>query len=426
VGASVVPATYAVGNGIGQGVSADSVTRIRDSFMESRAQVEHATTAQLTETQSTYTQVEDAFHEPGDTGLQKQLAGMWSAWGDVANNSTSGDGGGARAEVLTTTAGVVDSLHTVSATLDTQWSQDRDSLGALVADVNASATSIAGYNSAIKRATQAGLPSNELQDKRDALVLKLSEQIGATSVPGDDGAVTVNVPGATLVQGGNALGLELVGSTDPDDAGNRPKIITAPGGTPITPGGTAAGQLTAMTTIIPAYKAQLDGVAQQLATQLNAVHQAGWDMDGNPGKALLTDGAGGTTVTAASIRLAISDPDELAASATDPATVGGRSTSDGTNADRIGQLKSKSDGADNVYRKMIVALGVQSSSAANNLTAQSAISTQVDASRESVSGVSIDEEMTNMLQFQHAYSAAAKVITTIDDTIQTLLNMVGN
>lgn len=434
VGGSTVPAIWSTSSQIGQGVNGDSVTRIRDAFLESRAQVEHSTTATMTVTNDTYSQIEDAFQEPGDNGLQAQMATMWSAWGDFTNNATTSDGTGPRAEVLQNTRSVVDALHTVNSTLDQQWSANRDNLSTLVDDVNASAKSIASYNQAIKQATLANLPTNELEDKRDALVLKVSEQIGATSTAGDDGAVTVRLNGATLVQGNSALALKLTGSTSPGDvATSPPQIVTDPGATPITPGGTAAGEMAAMTSIIPSYKAQLDTVAQTLAGQLNTAQTAGFDATGAAGGPLLDDGTGSgstavdpSTVTAANIRVRITDGDKLAASGIDPATVGGVTTVDTSNAAKIAQLGLAAGSADTLYRKMIVGLGVQASVATSTLDAQSTISTSVDASRESVSGVSIDEEMTNMLQYQHAYSAAAKVITTIDDTIQTLLNMVGN
>ena len=77
------------------------------------------------------------------------------------------------------------------------------------------------------------------------------------------------------------------------------------------------------------------------------------------------------------------------------------------------------------YRKAIVALGVQAATASTNLTTQSAVSTQVDASRESTSGVNIDEEMTSMLQYQHGYAAAGKLVSVINDMLDTVINMVG-
>ncbi|MGR7025426.1 flagellar basal body rod C-terminal domain-containing protein [Geodermatophilus sp. URMC 62] len=73
----------------------------------------------------------------------------------------------------------------------------------------------------------------------------------------------------------------------------------------------------------------------------------------------------------------------------------------------------------------MVSLGVESSVATRNLEVQTVLSTQVDAARESVSGVNLDEEMTTMLSFQHAYNAAARMITTIDEALDTLISRTG-
>ncbi|MCW2617314.1 MAG: flgK, partial [Modestobacter sp.] len=383
VGGSDVPAIHSTSSGIGEGVDADSVIRIRDAFMEGRAQVEHATTAAMTVGQSTLTQIEDAFHEPGDDGLQAHLSAMWSAWGDVTNNTTVKDGGGARTAVLQTTQTVVANLHTLSATLDQQWSQNLDNLGVLAKDVNASTASIATLNQSIRRATAAGLPTTELADKRDALVLKIAEQVGATATPEDDGTLTVHLGGVALVSGGTTIALELAGGTAPDSATtNPPRIVTNPGGTTVRAGGTAQGELTAMTTTIPDYRKQLDGVAQQLVTQLNDVHVQGFDLAGAKGGPLLDDGTGSgyqavvpSTVTASNIRLRITDPDKLAAATLSPTAAGGAASGDSLRADEIAQLGSAVGGADGIYRKIIVGLGVQASVAAGNLAAQSVIST---------------------------------------------------
>ena len=426
VGANAVPATWSTSNGVGQGVNSDHITRIRDSFLEGRAQNEHAATASLTVQDSTLAQVEDAFREPTTTGLQSQLTSMWAGWGDVMNNPTDP---GARSQVLQRTSTLVAGLRTTSATLDQQWAQNRDSLQTLVRDVNGSAASIADLNTAIRRATQAGQPANELVDKRDALVLRLSDRIGATATPMDDGTVTVAISGTTLVSGGSSLSLELTGGTHPDDvATDPPTIVTVPGGTAIRPGGTADGQLTALTSTIPKYRAQLDGVARQLATQLNAVHTAGYDLNGDAGGPMFGDGSGTlpvdvSTITAGNLTLLVTDGAKLAAAGVAP-TAGGPS-GDNVNADKLYQLRLAADGADTTYRKMIVSLGVEAATATNKLVTQSVISTQVDSARESVSGVSIDEEMTNMLQFQHGYQAAGRLITAIDDMLDTLINKTG-
>ena len=110
------------------------------------------------------------------------------------------------------------------------------------------------------------------------------------------------------------------------------------------------------------------------------------------------------------MNLRITDPDKLAAAASTGA--GTRRPADNDNADgHVPAAAGPGTGADATYRKMIVALGVQAATPSNNLRRRTSISTQVDASRDSVSGVNIDEEMTNMLQFQHAYAAAGQLVT---------------
>jgi flagellar hook-associated protein 1 FlgK len=427
LGGATVPAVFAVSNSVGGGVSAEKIIRIRDAFLEGRAQLEHATTASMTVADDTLARIEQAFREPGKTGIQAQLSDMWTAWGDVHNNSTEP---GARSEVLQRTQTLVAGIQATRASLDQQWGGDHDSLSTLVADVNATASSIADLNQAIRRATQAGLPSNELADKRDVLVLKLSQQVGATSSPAEDGGITVAVGGTTLVSGGSTRQLALVGSSDPDDlATNPPRIVTSPGTALVRAGGTAEGLLTAMTSTLPRYRTALDGLARQVAGELNAAHAAGYDQYGNPGEPLFDDGSGTlpvdpTTITAANLTLRITDPQKLAAASLSPAVAGGSPSGDNANADAIYQLGLKAGGSDATYRKTIVALGVEAGTATNRLTTQSVIGTQVDASRESVSGVNLDEEMTNLLQFQHAYAAAGRLVSTIDGMLDTLINMV--
>ena len=418
VGGNVVPATYAVSKQVGQGVNADTVIRIRDAFLESRAQTESGATASMTVADNTLAQIEQAFREPGDTGIQAKLTAVFTAWADVANHPTED---GARTAVLQKTATLVAELHTTSANLDKAWVQTRDSLDALAQDVNAKAASIAELNTAIKRATQSGLPVNELADKRDGLVLELSAAIGATSSPGADGQLDVVVSGATLIAGGTSIALKVVGTTDPAAVTGAPAFVTDPGNTPLAVGGTAGGKLTALSTTLPGYRTKLDAVAQQLADEFNAAHMSGYDKAGVKGGAMFGNGSGGTTaITAANLTMLITDTAKLAA-----ASVGPGPTSDAGNAAALAAMAKSGTGAAVAYRKLIVSLGVEGAVATSNLQTQTVISSQVDASREAVSGVNLDEEMTNMLAFQHAYNAAARMITAIDEALDTLISRTG-
>jgi flagellar hook-associated protein FlgK len=419
IGGSPVPAFYSTSPGIGAGVSAEGVTRIRDAFLEGRGHAEHANIARLTAESEAYLQVEAACREPGDTGIQSLMGEMWSAWGDVDNGPHELSTRGAVLEKMQTLVG---GLHFSHATMGAQWKQTRENLSVLVSDVNKAAESVAKLNQAIQRATQSGLPANSLTDQRDLLIMKLSDQVGAVVRPADDGMLDVVVGGMALVTGNTASALSLTGSMGPDTvAADPPRLVTASGGFTVRAGGTAAGQLNTMNAIIPAARAELDAFANNLAAALNTAHIAGYDLDGVAGTPLL--GSSGGPLTASSISVLITDKRKVAASAVAP--VAGVPVLDSSNADAIGQLRLSTIGPDAVYRAMIVELGVQSAVTQRNLGIQQVITTQVDAARESVSGVNLDEEMTNMLSFQHAYSAAGRLVTAIDETLDKLINGTG-
>ena len=418
LGGSAVPAFYSTSTGIGSGVSAEDVIRIRDAFLEGRGHTEHGNSARLTAETEAYSLVEQAFREPGTTGLQNLMADTWRGFQDVANKP---EDPAARGQVLKRLETLVGGLHFSNAQLDGQWQQTRENVAVLVKDVNAAADTIAQLNTAILRATQGGLPANDLMDQRDVLVTKLADQVGATARTRDGGVVDVVVGSVTLVAGGSASTPAPPAPAAP--RGAPPRIVTATGGLTVGVSGTAGGQLTALTSIIPTYRAQLDDIATGLATALNDAHDDGFDLDGVRGGALLGSATG--AITAASITVVLTDPRKLAASSigADDGSVPGNL--DRGNADKLAQLGTGVGSPDTTYRRMIVELGVQSAVSQRNLGIQEVITGQVDAARESVAGVNLDEEMTNMLSFQHAYSAAGRLVSAIDEMLDILINRTG-
>jgi len=478
MGGTAVPAIHSVSSPVGNGVDADQVIRIRDVFLERRGQVESAKAAELTVGDEALAQVEAAFREPGETGIQNMLAKVWTGFSAVAN-ATDPQDPAARRQVLERLDILANGMQTTRATLDQQWLQTRDNLEALAAEVNSTASSIADLNTQIRQATRSGLPTNELSDRRDLLVGQLAQRVGATSVAAEDGMVDVIVAGTTLVASGSALGVRVAGADSPDDlgAGDDPRLVTVPGGTSLAVGGTAGGQLSVLTSTVPRYRDSLDRLARDLVTKLNAVQAQGYDSSGAKGdlQPLLDDGSGtvpryrdsldqlardlvtklnavqaqgydssgakgdlqpllddgsGTvpvdpaTVTAGNIRLRVTTPELLAVARTSPGDLGAASA-DGRNAEAFFDLSLEAGGVDATYRALVVGLGVEASVASRDLEVQTVIATQVDSARQSVSGVNLDEEMTNMLSFQHAYSAAARMVTAIDEALDTLISRTG-
>jgi flagellar hook-associated protein 1 FlgK len=130
-----------------------------------------------------------------------------------------------------------------------------------------------------------------------------------------------------------------------------------------------------------------------------------------------------TTVTATNIGLRITRPQDVAAARLAPDAAG--PSLDAGNAQAAYQLRLDGAGVDAAYRAVVIDLGVQAAVVGRNREIQEVITAQVDGARESVSGVNLDEEMTNMMAFQHAYAAAARMVSAIDESLETLINRTG-
>lgn len=433
VGGPTVPAVHATWNGSGAGVNVAGINRSGDAFLEARGRAEHATGAYLDDQKQVYLNIEGVFAEPGATGLQSQLSNFWSSWGDVANNPSDE---AARSQMLQRAGTVSDTLNGADAVLRSQWASTREQLGTLVMEVNTAAANVAELNEAVSRLQLAGSPNNELADQRDLLVMRLSELTGATATPREDGSVDVYLSGSMLVAGGTARALDVKGARRMDDLGAAPGQATGPvtltwKGTDtnaVAASGRIASSMHTLANVLPNTVKNLDGVAQTLAKSVNDQHTAGYDLTGARGEDLYTP-ATGTTITAANIRVAIDDVSKVAAASQadndaaspDPLNPALRPSLGGGNAQAMAGIASTTN---NAYRELVVNLGVDSSNAQNRSATQTKLTQAVDTARLSETGVSLDEEMTDMLAYQRAYQAASQVITTINSTFDSLLQMI--
>jgi flagellar hook-associated protein 1 len=427
VGGSAVPAMFSTADGSASGVTVSSVTRVQDSFLEARGRYEHAQRSYLSDQNRVYTEVQQAFNEPSDTGVQSQLTDLWSAWHDLSNNP--GDAA-VRTQVMARATTLADTLHSTHNALGSLFSTTREQLNAYATDVNTAATQIARLNQAIVQATNAGLPSNDLQDQRDTLVMHLSETAGATALAQPDNSVSVFLAGSSLVNGNNARQVTVAGVSRLED------VSTVPPGTPAvtlswsdgagsvaSQSGQLASVLQTLNTVLPHYSDQLDAVAANLASATNAQHALGFDKTGTAGGQFFV-ASGGGPVTASNIVVGLTSPDQVAAALT--VAAGGGGTLDGENADAVALIGKSTTGPDQAYRQFVADLGVAGQTADRQAGIQSALTDAVDSARQAQSGVNVDEEMTNLISYQRAYQAASRVLTTIDSTLDTLINHTGN
>jgi len=400
----ITPALFARYEGSGMGVRAGTITRLRDQFLELRGYQEHAAGSRLGQLRTTFERVESAFGEPSDTGLAAQLADFWAGWDDVANRP---DDIAARSQLLERAATLASSFRRLDEQFASMRESTLDQLSATVAEVNALAGRIADLNATIQSAVLSGLNGNDLMDQRDLLVSQLAERVGATVRPNDAGTVDVFVGGTALVRGTAAEALDVVVGTDP---AQTVTVAWAKDGLAANVDGTAAGMLETVNDVLPRYRASLASVAGDLRTETNAVHATGFDLDGNPGLDVFVLGPLGLEVNPA-----LAGQPRLVAAAATPGTL------DGSVASQL----AGSEQADRSYRQLVVGLGVEAQSANRRADIQAAITQQVDAARESEAGVNLDEEMTNLIAYQHAYDAAARFVTAVDQALDTLINGTG-
>jgi flagellar hook-associated protein 1 FlgK len=388
------------------GVLAGDTTRLRDEFLEVRGYQEHALDAGLRESQSVLSRIELAVDEPSDDGLSKLISGFLASFDDVANNP---EDLAARAQLIEQGKTLMAGFTQLDAALATQRQSSIEELSSLVDEVNQAANRIAELNQNISSAINNGFSPNELMDQRDLLIGQMAEQVGVTVRPGENGTVNVFIGGTAIVRDTHVSPLRLEVGTDP---AQTVRVVWAADSYPAGVTGAAGGLVAGANDVIPRYRAGLAAVAQQLADDVNTVHRTGYALDGSTNHDFfVTDGSGRLVVDPA----IMADP-RLVAAAASPAA-----TRDGSVAQQIAELT----GAGDTYHRLVVGLGVESQAANRRVDVQAAIIEHVDAARESTAGVNLDEEMASMLQYQHAYDAAARFLTAVDQTLDTLINSTG-
>lgn len=392
--------------GPGMGVLTGDTTRLRDQFLELRGYQEHAVEAGLKESQSVLARIELAFDEPSDNGISALISGFLAAFDDVANDP---EGMAARAQLVEQGKTLMGGFAQLDAALESQRTSSIRELDSVIGEVNQAAARIAELNQHIGSAINNGFSPNELMDQRDLLIAGLAEQVGVTVRPSENGMVDLFVGGTAIVRGTHVSPLRLEVGTDP---AQTVRVSWAADSYAAGITGAAGGLLAGINDVIPRYRDGLAAVAQQVADDVNALHRTGYALDGSTGRDFfVADPTGRFEVDPA----IAADPALVAAS---PAA---GTTRDGSLAARIAELTGVAD----TYQRLVVKLGVETQATNRRVEVQAAIVAHVDGARESAAGVNLDEEMAAMLQYQHAYDAAARFLTAVDQTLDTLINSTG-
>jgi flagellar hook-associated protein 1 FlgK len=397
------------GNGaqLGTGADISNISRMRDQFIDVQYRTQNSATGAANQQQTILSQAQAALNEPTDSGLAASLGTFWKSWNSLASapNNIA-----AQQAVVDQAQAVAQQLNTLSGQISTlqsqvtqQFTQLTSAGGAIANDAN----QIAQLNAQIAQAQTGGLTPNDLLDQRDNLIDDLSQYSNVNVTTQPNGMVNVSFGNAAVAAGrGVADSTPLVNGTtvnlsqnvsDANLSGSSGSLGALLG---LYDSTTGAGQL-------QNYQTTLDGVASTLVSTVNNTI-AGADASGATAPAFFDP----TKTTAATIAV---NPSLTLSSTTPPYTA--------TEASAVFGLSGGS--ADQAYNAFVSRVGSDVKSAQNAQSTAQAVLTAVSNQRQSVDGVSIDEEMTNLIQYQQAYQAAARVMNTINETLSTLLSTVG-
>jgi len=402
------------------GVEVTDVERIKSEFLQTAASTAVGKQSSLQSQVNPLNDVQSMLNEPGDNGLQASIDNFYTSWHELANNPTPALST-AGVQVLATGAAVATQLNSLSHGLSEEWQNQHATLVSVVDQANAAAATVASLNTQIVSGTVAELNVNDLMDQRDKAVNTLASLVGGVSIPGSDGQTSVSVNGIALVSGGYATKLKVAGGGDITTAATDPPTLMIDSAAATPSFGSAAGLLSSLGTDLPSISSRMDGVATSLRDAVNGLQDAGFTLAGDSG----TDFFAGTG--AGDLNVALTTADQIAVSSLAGGQDGGNAlkianlADDGTAAAALGGT----DGPSVQYRSLTAGLGTQVQSLNTALTSQTAIVTSTQSAVDSDSGVSLDEELTNMLLYQRSYQASAKVITTTDEMLQTLIGMVS-
>ncbi len=405
---------------MGNGVVATEVQRIYDRYVTGQINSEQQELGRWEAQRNGMERVELSFDETVGFSLNLAMSEFWNAWQDLSNNPA---GHTERVALVSKGDALTTAFNQISIDLQQQQRDLDNSIQVAVGEINSLAAEIAQLNRRISEVEIGGQSANDLRDSRDALVRQLADFIDVNASENAQGGITVSLAdGRPLVEGSHAWGL----ATQPNAAGHLDILWTDSSGTAadITGsirGGKLKGWLEVRDAAIPDYLSRLDALAGGIITEVNTLHAGGYGLNGTTGDALFS----GTTAADIDIDSAIrTDPNRIAAATTALGVPG-----DNTNAIAIAglQFAAVMGGGtatyDDYYRSLVTDVGNQSRAAAGYAQHQSLMVSSLENYRESISGVSLDEEMLNLIKFQHAYDAAAKLVSTVDEMIETVMNM---
>jgi flagellar hook-associated protein 1 len=416
------PPVFMGGVCMGTGVTMSQVKSVRDEVLNLRIDQETQQQSQLEAFVDSMQQVEAPLNETQGVGLQSALANFFNSFQALSVNPSDPT---LRQSVLAASQSLASTFNQLSSQLQTIQTGLDQSVAQAVGDINRLTAQIAKLNGQISSFQSTGQEANPLEDQRDQAINQLSQLVDVSVVDARDGSLTISTSsGTALVSGHQSFALQSAVSTT-----TGRQMVKAQGSdiTASVESGKIAGLIQVRDQVIPSVQKGLDQLAAGLAEAVNTANKQGTDLNGAQGQdffalpGMATDGS--NSGAAGAIQVVLTDPAKIAAGSD------GSSGSNGNIVNFTGIQNAaiiQGQTPEAFYSNLVYGIGDQTSSASADLDAEGMVLTQLQNQQSSVSGVSIDEEAANLIQYQRAFEAAARVVSTVDELTQTLISMVGS
>jgi len=408
-------------NYLGSGISGVDIERVYDQYLENQLNAAIQTSGRWDTQQNGLERIEILFDESSGTGLSARLNAFWNGWMDLANNPS---GPVERSQLLARSRELVSMFNGLAGNLHQLQGETNTAIGDTVENINRISEQLANLNGQIRQAELEGRDTNGMRDSRTQLLKDLSEQIDVTSYEKADGTLAVSIAsGRPLVENTRFMQLETLSGADPfqddivwvDSQGNSTLI------TDQIANGQLKGWLEVRDQVIPDIMGRLDALAGNIIAEVNALHVNGVALDGTQNDFFTGSSALDMAVNTA----VLNDPDKIAAADPAEGIPGGNGV-----ALAIADLQTASimNGGNSsfsqYYSGLVSDIGSTLQTAQTSARYQEDISANLTAYRESVSGVSLDEEMVNLIKYQNAFAAAAQLANVADEMMETVINMI--
>lgn len=392
----------------GAGVSVAAYERVRDHLLLTTAWEGRAALGAAEEQERLMATLEGLLPS-GTAALGSQLDAFWGSWSRLADRPTSLD---ARHDLLRQAAGLTTTFQGLDAHLTRLAEETRTTLADGLATFNAHLDRVGALNAAIERARAAGSPDVAAEDERDRLVAALAEFVPLRVQPDAPGGYALSTHGMALVEGSHVTHLT-------SDGAAAPTLRFA--GTSVAFAGTSGrlgAWLETLQRHLPDLRTGLDDLAAGLAAEVNTRHTTGFGLDGATGRAFF----GGATAGSLALSADVAGQVEAVAAAALPGAAG-----DNTLARALADLRATPVFGPDTFAgraaRLYTDVGAAAAAAATDVQAHGAALSHLEALERGVSGVSLDEEMTLLIQHQQAFAASARVLETAREMMDTLLRL---